>query len=323
MHWTFQLFRADYGRAVCRRVLKSKTRGRLQLFSIGMLLLWSPALGPAGAADVNTIVSRWTEANRRDFEAAPQYRYLERIRDDDGTKTYEVTMLFGRPFKRLVEQDDKALTDERRRHQEEAFEQARREREAESPDQRQQRIAEYQKSREGARRVLEEIPRAFEFRLRSTRAMNAATVYILSAVPRAGYDAPNAEAEVLTGMQGEFWIDTATYQLVHGWARVSHPVTIEGFLATVQPGTEFEVDQRPVDDGIWLPAHFAIHSRSSIIFLFHHRISEDRTYFNYRKISESRLQPSHPTYIDVLADKPLLPEILRDDARDIARQARW
>jgi len=93
--------------------------------------------------------------------------------------------------------------------------------------------------------MLEEIPRAFDYTLRSARRVSSRTVYVLTATPRAGYDSPSAEARVLTGMQGEFWIDTATYQLWHGWARVLHPVSIEGFLATVQPGTEFEVDQRP------------------------------------------------------------------------------
>jgi uncharacterized membrane protein len=268
-------------------VLKSDACSRLQLLSICVLLLGSPAIGSTATPGVNTIVQRWTEANRRDFEAMPHYRYFERIRDDDGTKTYEITMLFGRPYKRLVSEDGKALPDDERRHQEDAFDEARRERAAESPDQRQERIAEYLKSREDAHRILEAMPLAFEYALRSTRHVNSRTVYILSAKPRPGYDAPSAKAEVLKGMKGEFWIDTATYQLVHGWARVAHPVTIEGFLATVQPGTEFEVDQRPVDDGIWLPTHFAIHSRSSIVFLFHHHTAEDRTYFNYRKISAS------------------------------------
>jgi hypothetical protein len=97
---------------------------------------------------------------------------------------------------------------------------------------------------------------------------------------------PNIEARVLTGMQGEFWIDTKTYQLFRGWARVLRPVSIEGFLATVQPGTEFEIEQRPVGDGIWLPTRFFIHSRSDIAFVFHHHTSEDRTYFNYRKVSK-------------------------------------
>jgi len=50
---------------------------------------------------------------------------------------------------------------------------------------------------------------------------------------------PSTEAEVLTGMQGQFWIDTKSYQLIRGVARVLRPVTIGGFLATVQPGTEF------------------------------------------------------------------------------------
>ncbi len=255
----------------------------LLLFSL-TLLVGLPVPQPA-AEDVAAIVRRWAEANRRDFEAAPRYSYFERIRNSDGTKTYAVTMLLGTPYKQLVLDGGQRVEDDKKLAQSNAAERARRA--AESPDEHHHRLEDYQKDRERAHRILEEMPRAFDYRLGSTRRVNARTLYVLSATPRQGYDPPNTEARVLTGMRGEFWIDTQTYQLFRGWARVLHPVSIDGFLATVQPGTQFEVEQRPVGDGIWLPTHFSIHSRSSIVFLFHHRNSEDRTFFRYRKVSTS------------------------------------
>ncbi len=148
-------------------------------------------------------------------------------------------------------------------------------------------MADYQQARERAHRIIEEMPHVFDYTLRSTNRLHERIVYVLEATPRATYDPPNREAQVLAGMQGQFWIDTRTFQLVRGWARVDHPVPIEGFLATVEPGTEFEVEQQPVDDGIWLPTHFAIHSQSAILHLFHHHTSEDHTYFNYRRSPSS------------------------------------
>jgi hypothetical protein len=264
---------------------------RIPLLSAAVLVTLNAPIGLAAQRDrgvsVAAIVARWTAANRVDFDAAQTYNYSERIRDDDGTKTYAVTMLSGTPYKRLVQVDGKPLSAGDRRDEDERFAREQRDRAEESPDEHAHRVAEYRQTRTRAHRILVEMPRAFDYALRSTRRVHSRTVYVLAASPRRGYDPPSVEAQVLTGMRGEFWIDTATFQLLRGWARVLRPVSIEGFLATVQPGTEFVVEQQPVGGGVWLPTHLSIRSRSSIIFLFHHHTSEDRTYFNYRKASAS------------------------------------
>jgi len=109
---------------------------------------------------------------------------------------------------------------------------------------------------------------------------------VLDAMPRDGYDPPSAATQVLQAMHGEFWIDAASHQWIKGTARVLRPVWIEGFLARVQPGTEFEVEQTPVGGGIWLPKRFETRSQSAILFLFHHQTYDERTYFNYRRASD-------------------------------------
>ena len=90
-------------------------------------------------------------------------------------------------------------------------------------------------------------------------------------------------------MQGEFWIDTITFQWVRASARVLRPVSIAGIFARVQPGTAFEVEQMPMSGDVWLPRHFQIRSRSSILLFFHHHINEEDTYFDYRKITSPKL----------------------------------
>jgi hypothetical protein len=235
------------------------------------------------APELSVIVARWTAANRTDFDSAPSYSYRETIRNSDGIRTYDVTMLEGSPYQRLLSVGGKPLSEADRQHEDEKLRDERRKRAEESAGERADRIANYQKDRARAGRILEELPRAFQFQLRAARQLRDRRVYVLAAAPRRGYDPPNAEAKVLAGMRGEFWIDSATYQLVHGTARVLKPVSIAGFFARVQPGTEFLVEQQPVDAGIWLPSRFQIRSRSSILFLFHHHVSEERIYFDYRR----------------------------------------
>jgi hypothetical protein len=44
----------------------------------------------------------------------------------------------------------------------------------------------------------------------------------------------------------------------------------------------------PVADGIWLPKHFAMKSRSRVVLLFTHRTQEEEWYWGYRKRSQAR-----------------------------------
>ncbi len=97
---------------------------------------------------------------------------------------------------------------------------------------------------------------AFDFKLLGETRLNGDDVYALQATPRPGYHPPNMETQVLTGMQGELWIDKDIFQWVKVEAQVTHPLSIEGFLAKVEPGTHFELEKAPVARGVWLPTHF-------------------------------------------------------------------
>jgi hypothetical protein len=55
----------------------------------------------------------------------------------------------------------------------------------------------------------------------------------------------------------------------------------------VKPGTEFEIQQTPVDDEVWLPRRLSIRSTSSILFFFQHHVFEEHTYFGYRRATAS------------------------------------
>jgi hypothetical protein len=247
------------------------------------ILCASAALARLDGPSPDEIIRQSMIASARDWAASPQYDYFDRKRTSDGVRTSAVTMILGTPYERLISIDDRPLSaaDAAKEGKELAEEVAKRN--AESPRQRADRIAEYHKTREQAHQIIEEMPRAFVYAVASTKKARGRTVYVLRAKPRAGYDPPNAASKVLTGMEGEFWIDTATYQWVHASARVLTPVSIAGFLVKVQPGTRFELDQMPIENDVWLPSHYEIRSRSSILFLFRHRMYEEHTYFNYHR----------------------------------------
>ena len=241
--------------------------------------LWTAAERP----DAGSIVSRSVQANAKDFKAAPGYDYSERDRVAGGTRTYRVLMIEGSPYQELTMVNQQPLAPDLQAEEQRKLDQTIAQRRTESPAAKAQRVAKYNKQRTRNQLLLNQLALAFKFKLIGEQQLGSRTVYAIQAIPRPGYVPPNREAQVLTGMHGKLWIDTATYQWVKVEAEVTHPVWIGGFLAKVMPGTRFELEYSPVSGNIWLPSHYSMKSRARVLFLFSSGQQDDETYFDYAK----------------------------------------
>lgn len=235
------------------------------------------------AQDVGTIIRRSVEANNRDWDAAPQFDYSERDQEQGGNKTYVVTTLFGTPYRRLIAVNGRKLDSAKEADEQKKYEKVVAERRSEAPDKRSARIAKYEAERKRDHTMLDQMTAAFDFKLVGEQKLKGRRVYVLKATPRKGYRPPDRDSQVLTGMEGRLWIDRETYQWVKVEAHVTHPVRIEGILAEVEPGTQFELEKIPVTPDVWLASHFSMKSNAKILLLFHHQAQEDDTFFNYHK----------------------------------------
>lgn len=232
---------------------------------------------------MNAIIQRSAGVINRDWEVAPDFNYFELDRTTEGTRTYDVTMILGSPYFRLIAVDGNPLSPPDQQTEQQKLDQASARRRHESPDERAQRIAKYQRERKRDHLLLEQLTRAFDFKLQGEQELAGYDVYVLQATPRPDYRPPTMETQVLKGMAGRLWIEKSSFQWVKVEARVTHPVSIEGFLARVEPGTRFELQNMPVVPGVWLAQHFSMRSRSKILLLFPHRMQEDETYFGYHR----------------------------------------
>jgi len=233
--------------------------------------------------DVQTILKRSVQANEGDWEAAPRYEFTEQDSAGAGSRTYEVRMILGSPYELVIAVNGASLSPQQQADEQAKLDAVMAERKAETEEQRAERIAHYQRGRKREHLFLDQLAKAFDFTLAGEEKLDGYEVYVLKATPRADYQPPNMEAEVLKGMEGKLWIDESTFQWVKVEARVMHPVAIGGFLARVEPGTQFELEKMPVEEGVWLPKHFSMKSRAKILFLFSQRKVKDESYFDYRK----------------------------------------
>ena len=254
----------------------------LNRFGVIFIICSLFALG--GQADVQEIIQKSVAANDADFLAEPKFAYKVLERGEQGSKTYEVTMIDGSPYHRLIAMNGKPLSKDVGRAEQQKQEQAVAWRRSQSSRERQRRIASDQKDRQRDHAMMQQLTKAFTFTLVGEGKLGSFDVYALRADPKSGYKPPSLETEVLTGMKGQLWIDKASYQWVKVTAEVVRPVSIAGFLAQVQPGTQFELEKMPVENGIWLPKHFAMKSHAKVLMLVNRSSHEDQTFSDYRRV---------------------------------------
>ncbi len=259
----------------------------LTIIFAAALLVSLPAKLRAQQPNIQEIIEKSVQANNAVFKAAPDFNYKERDRTGKGSKTSQVTMIEGTPYYRVIAINDQPLSPAQSAAEQQKQEKVEAQRRAESPEDRQKRIEKYEKERARDNQMMAQLTEAFNFTLAGERKVRGFNVWILKATPRPGYKPPNMETQVLPGMQGELWIDQQSYNWVRVIAQVIHPVSIEGFLAQVEPGTQFELENSPVGNGIWQASHFAMRSQAKVLYMFNRASHDDETYFDYQRIEAS------------------------------------
>jgi hypothetical protein len=232
---------------------------------------------------VQTIVERSVAAENADWAAQPGYNFMQTERDDDGpANTYRVMMILGSRYRELTAVNGQPLSQAAQAQQKQVLQQEIARRQRETPDQRAQRIAAYRKNRDQEHTMLLQMAKAFNFHEAGEQEIDGHKAWVLDATPRAGYQPPNQRAKVLTGMRGRLWIAKDGYHWLKVRAQVVQPVHFIGFLASVGPGTWFEMEKAPAGNGVWLPVHFAMNVQAKILGLFPHNSKEDDRFWDYK-----------------------------------------
>jgi len=250
---------------------------------------WSAS---APGADIPQIVQRSAKKIAEDWNQAPQYSFVERDVESKhdsplSVKSYEVLMIDGSPYHRLIGQDDKPLPAGEKADQQLKLESEIRKRQHESEEQRSKRLGKYLKERHQDIALLKGMVDAFAFQLVGAETVDGRDCWVLDANPRRGYQPVNRETKVLTGMRGRLWIDKASGQWAKVRAEVFQSVSFYGFFGKVHPGTSFLLEQEPVAEDLWLPKHFKTQVNASVLGLINQDSIEDETYSNYRPMSQA------------------------------------
>ena len=268
-------------------VLHGSTRLSYVTRIVAALVVTAGCLAAAQLAP-EEIIRRSIAANEKDWDEAPAFshrdRTIEKKADETTDRTYQVTMIEGTPYKRLVAIDGHPLTAARQHQEDQREKHELMRRRSETPAERESRIRKYEKDRDQDHLLMTQMAVAFRFELVGEESIYGHPAYVLDAEPRPDYKPVNREAKVLLGMKGRLWVEKEHFHWVKIEAEVIHPVTFGGFLAKVGPGTRFQLDKEPVTGEIWQPKQFTVQVVASVLFWSHNSSTEER-YSDYRRTS--------------------------------------
>jgi hypothetical protein len=248
----------------------------------------------ATPVDVKEIVRQSIRNYERDWRAQMSWAYTQTdVTMADGTREIEVSEvapLDGTPFERLLMKDGRPLSAEERRKEERKFERAQRQREKESPAEREARIRKY----ESERAFVKEIPDAYNFKLVGEESIDGRPAWVIEMTPRPGFTPVSPHAAMLAHIEGKLWIDKEDVQWAKAEAHVIDTISIGWIVARIGPGARFTVEQTRVADGLWMPKHITIKGVARVLMVHSKNLNESLRFSGYREVGETasnRLQP--------------------------------
>ncbi|MFN7993226.1 MAG: hypothetical protein U0Q18_06480 [Bryobacteraceae bacterium] len=270
------------------------------------LLFLAAACSLTAAEDPREIVRRSVELMDRNLAVARNYTFLERseVRELDGDgrvksrkiRQYDVTLLEGSPYRRLVGRDDHPLPPEEDHAEEKKLKDSIAARQKESAAQREKRVAEWQKKSERQRESLREIPDAFDYRIVGNESIEGRDAWLIEATPHRGYGAKTSLAKFFPKLRGKLWIDKLDYQWVRTQAEATDTISYGLLIARLAKGARLDFEMTRVNNEVWLPSRITASGSARIALFKKFRIDSDTTYSKYRKFqADSRIVSVQPS----------------------------
>lgn len=230
------------------------------------------------------------------------YTYVERTEEHrlDGkgnvksteTRTHEIMIVYNEPIERLVEKDDKPLSEKDAAKEEKRIEEIIDKRKNESEKDRDKRLKQEEKDREESRQFVAEVADAYNFRFVGMENIDGRDTYAIDAEPRPGFQPHMKGAQYLPKFRFRVWIDKDEKQWVKLDALAIDTVSFGGFLARFHKGCRLVIEERRVNNEVWLPEHMAVKVDVRMALLKNFNVEQDVTYKDYKKFrTDTKITP--------------------------------
>ena len=152
-------------------------------------------------------------------------------------KTYDVMEIYGEQVQRLIEKDDKPLSEKDAAKEEEKIQKIIDKRKNESEGDRKKREQKEEKDREEGRKFVREVADAYNFTLVGTESLGGREAWVIDGEPRPGFEPHMKESKYLSKFHGRVWIDKNDLQLAKMDVECLDTVSWGLFLARFHKGS--------------------------------------------------------------------------------------
>jgi hypothetical protein len=251
------------------------------------------ARGAVPAEQIRELLFRAEEKDLENNKGQRDYTYIQREEEHklDGhggvkkseSRTSEVLEIYGEPVARLTAKDDKPLSADEAKKEEEKIQKIIDERKNESDEHRRKRLEKEEKNREEGRKFVLEIADAFNFRLIGSEAIDGRDTWVLEGEPRPGYEPKQRGAKMLSKFKGRVWIDKAEAQWVKLDIVAIDTLSFGFVLARIHKGTRVLIELTKVNDEVWLPKHVQFHLDARIALFKGYNEDVEVSFRDYKK----------------------------------------
>lgn len=251
------------------------------------------AASSLAAQDAREIVRRVVDRDRQNRTDARDYTYLQRqdMRELDRAgqvksrkiETWDITLLEGSPYRRLVARNDRPLSPEEQKAESERLRLSDEQRRKETSEQRARRLADWQRRLERQHDAVKELPDAFEFTRLPDEQLEGRPVYRIDANPKPGFKPKSQIAAIFPKVKMRLWVDKAESEGAHVEMEVLDTISFGGFLLRLSKGSRMVIDQTRVSDGVWLPKQFSVTAAARILLIKGFNRELDFTFSDYKK----------------------------------------
>ncbi|HSM87733.1 MAG TPA: hypothetical protein VLT16_16380 [Candidatus Limnocylindrales bacterium] len=254
----------------------------------------TPALPPV---DPKEIVRRSVETDHRTLDIARNYtcqqheiiRHLGKHGETKSTdsKTFDVNFYYGQEYSRLVQVDDKPLSEKDQKKEDEKLEKFLAKYRDESDADREKRLEKERKQREEGRAFVRDVVNAYNFRLLGEEKVDGVDSYVIEATPRPDFKPTQPHADMLKKMKGRLWIEKKDYNWVKVEAEATDTISFGLFLFRIHPGSRFVLEKTLVNNEVWLLKRLDIDGGARIALFKNANIQQEDVFSKYRKFVTS------------------------------------
>jgi hypothetical protein len=266
---------------------------------------------PPSTLDPKEIVRRSVETDHRNWERAPKYtcrqREVEKQLGKNGEvksteiRTYDVNFYYGHEYSRLVEKNDKPLTETEKKKEDEKLEKFLSKWRNQSDSDREKQAAKEKKQREEGRAFLRDVVNAYDFTLVGEETINGSETWVIEATPRKDFHPTQPHADILSKIKGKLWIEKQDYNWVKAEAESFDTISFGLFLLRIHKGARFSFDQIHVNDEVWLVRRFYINGGARLALLKNEAVEQEDIFSDYKKfVTSMRIIPGQ----EVPEEKP-------------------